>query len=127
MEILVLKDGKVFAHFSGDDAVYTLVAFPQAEVPAPPKESAGIGKQWEFDYTDGVLHWAAKERPLTTEERLERLQQDVEAIKHEWKAGETVVIGDSRYYNGVWYECLQAHTTQVDWTPDVAVALWKAE
>ena len=127
MEILVLKDGEVFAHFGGDDATYTLVTIPQAEVPAVPKDTAGVGKQWELDYTDGVLQWVAQERPLTTEERLEQLQQDVEAIKHEWKAGEAVVIGDRRYYNGVWYTCLQAHTTQADWTPDVTAALWKGD
>ena len=41
-----------------------------------------------------------------------------------WVAGEAVAVGDKRYYKGVWYECLQAHTTQSDWTPDTAIALW---
>lgn len=27
-------------------------------------------------------------------------------------------------YNGKLYKCLQAHTSQVDWTPDTAVSLW---
>ena len=37
------------------------------------------------------------------------------------KAYET---GDRVQYNGLLYKCLQAHTTQPDWTPDTAVSLW---
>lgn len=32
--------------------------------------------------------------------------------------------GDRVQYNGLLYKCLQAHTAQSDWTPDVAVSLW---
>lgn len=31
---------------------------------------------------------------------------------------------DRRQYEGKLYKCLQAHTSQSDWTPDVAVSLW---
>ena len=32
---------------------------------------------------------------------------------------------DSRYqYNGKLYKCVQAHTTQADWQPDITPALW---
>lgn len=27
-------------------------------------------------------------------------------------------------YNGLLYRCIQAHTSQADWTPDTAVSLW---
>lgn len=127
MEILVLKDGKVFSRFKGDNAEYTLVTFPKEEVPEYPAEPAGVGKTWELDYVDGALVWVAQDRPLTTEERLAQLQQDVDAIKHEWKPGEAVVVGDRRYYGGIWYTCLQAHTTQADWAPDLTPALWRAD
>jgi len=30
-----------------------------------------------------------------------------------------------RRYNNVLYKLIQVHTTQADWTPDVAPALWK--
>ena len=41
-----------------------------------------------------------------------------------WTVGISVAK-DSRYqYNGKLYKCVQAHTTQADWTPDVASALW---
>lgn len=32
--------------------------------------------------------------------------------------------GDRVQYNGTLYKCLQSHTAQADWTPDVAVSLW---
>jgi hypothetical protein len=44
-----------------------------------------------------------------------------------WVTGETVVIGDLRRYESKIYECIQAHTTQSDWTPDIVPALWKVK
>jgi len=43
----------------------------------------------------------------------------------DWIAGERVEVGARRTYEGVEYECLQAHTTQADWTPPVVPALWR--
>lgn len=43
-----------------------------------------------------------------------------------WIAGESVAVGTQRTYDGVTYECLQAHVTQADWTPDATPALWSA-
>lgn len=41
-----------------------------------------------------------------------------------WAVGISVAK-DSRYqYEGKLYKCVQAHTTQTDWTPDVTPALW---
>ena len=41
-----------------------------------------------------------------------------------WAVG-IVVAKDSRYqYNGKLYKCIQPHTTQADWTPDITPALW---
>lgn len=34
------------------------------------------------------------------------------------------VTGDRVQYEGKLYKCLQSHTAQEDWTPDVAVSLW---
>ena len=33
-------------------------------------------------------------------------------------------VGDRVRYNDTLYKCLQSHTAQSDWTPDVAVSLW---
>ena len=41
-----------------------------------------------------------------------------------WVVG-IAVAKDSRYqYEGKLYKCVQAHTTQADWQPDVTPALW---
>ena len=41
-----------------------------------------------------------------------------------WVVGISVAK-DSRYqYEGKLYKCVQAHTTQADWTPNVTPALW---
>ncbi|SJN26873.1 hypothetical protein FM125_06425 [Micrococcus lylae] len=41
-----------------------------------------------------------------------------------FKAGEQVVPGDLRTYQGVVYRCIQAHTTAAHWSPDAAHSLW---
>lgn len=43
-----------------------------------------------------------------------------------WKIKEYVKVGDRRRFDGVLYRCVQAHTTQADWTPDITPALWVA-
>ena len=43
-----------------------------------------------------------------------------------WKIKESVSVGDRRRFNGALYKCIQAHTTQADWTPDITPALWVA-
>lgn len=43
----------------------------------------------------------------------------------QWRAGEAVTVGARRWYDGTLVECVQAHTTQADWTPPVTPALWK--
>jgi len=41
-----------------------------------------------------------------------------------WSVGSDVDIGDIRKYQSKIYKCVQSHTTQVDWTPDITPALW---
>ena len=41
-----------------------------------------------------------------------------------WKVGVSYVIGDRIRYQEVLYKVLQDHTSQEDWTPDVAVSLY---
>ena len=128
MEILILKNNEIYARATAEEGTasdYTMVVVE--DVPEYPKENPNTGKYWELVYREGVLSWEEKDRPLTAEERLALVEAEVEAIKHEWKVGEAVKVGDRRYYMGVWYTCLQAHTTQADWTPDIVPALWQKE
>lgn len=41
-----------------------------------------------------------------------------------WAIGRAYAIDDRAQYNGTLYRCVQAHTSQADWTPDATPALW---
>lgn len=42
-----------------------------------------------------------------------------------WKTGIDYKIDDRIKFNDNLYKCIQAHTSQSDWTPDITPALWK--
>lgn len=42
----------------------------------------------------------------------------------EWAYPVAYTVGQLRRYNGRLYKCVQAHTSQADWTPDTAASLW---
>ena len=42
-----------------------------------------------------------------------------------WKPGLAVQVGDVFSYGASLWRCLQAHTTQSDWPPDITPALWR--
>lgn len=42
-----------------------------------------------------------------------------------WAAGTSYAVGSTVTYGGSTYRCLQAHTAQPGWTPDVVPALWQ--
>lgn len=42
----------------------------------------------------------------------------------EWKECLSVSVGDRYQYNGKLYKCVQAHTTQADWTPENSPSLY---
>lgn len=58
--------------------------------------------------------------------------ETVTTLFEEWKVGvryqaedkEKGIPADRRQYKGLLYRCVQAHTSQADWTPDVVPALW---
>lgn len=50
----------------------------------------------------------------------------VPSAYREWAAGVLYATGDRRRFGTGLYKCLQAHTSQADQTPDVAVSLWAA-
>ena len=41
-----------------------------------------------------------------------------------WAAGQAYAAGYKVQHGGTLYKCLQAHTSQADWTPDATPALW---
>jgi hypothetical protein len=50
--------------------------------------------------------------------------QDVPYLFEPWVSDREYKAGDRKRYGDTLYKCLQAHTSQADWTPDVAVSLW---
>ena len=63
-----------------------------------------------------------RDRP-TESDRIEGLESRL-GVAFSWVAGEPVQVGDRRTFQGRIYSCIQAHTTQSDWTPNVTPALW---
>lgn len=41
-----------------------------------------------------------------------------------WKSNTAYKVGDRRRYENKLYKCVQAHTSQDDWKPDLTPALW---
>ena len=48
----------------------------------------------------------------------------VTVLFDEWQSGVAYAVGDRRQYEGLLYRCVQAHTSQDDWTPPAVPALW---
>lgn len=46
------------------------------------------------------------------------------AIYPMWATDKNYTIGDRIQHNAILYKCVQSHTSQADWTPDVTPALW---
>lgn len=56
---------------------------------------------------------------LTDEQAIE-----VKELYQLWEVGIDYAVDDVRRHNDKLFRCLQAHTSQADWTPDVVPALW---
>ena len=50
--------------------------------------------------------------------------ESVTVLFEEWQTNTPYAIGDRRQFDGLLYRCVQAHTSQDDWTPDKVPALW---
>lgn len=63
----------------------------------------------------------------TVEQLPEAEAEKVPALHDPWKPGEAVAKGNRRYNtrDGKAYECIQPHTTQEGWEPDLTPAMWK--
>lgn len=50
---------------------------------------------------------------------------EIQSIYPDWKSGTQYVVGERVLYNDSLYKVVQAHTSQVTWTPDVTPALFE--
>ena len=56
---------------------------------------------------------------LSDEDALEAIE-----LYPAWKTGIAYTVDERIRYNSTLYRCVQAHTSQSDWTPDITPALW---
>ena len=56
---------------------------------------------------------------LNDEDALESIE-----LFPKWKSSTSYAKDDRVRYLGILYKCVQAHTSQDDWTPDITPALW---
>lgn len=74
-----------------------------------------------------LVELATKLRPFIEKAAISLSDEDaLEAIQlfPNWAAATSYAAGDRVRYDGVLYNCLQAHTAQADWTPIAAPSLW---
>ena len=53
--------------------------------------------------------------------------KDATDVIDNWAVGVAYYTDDLRMHDGKRYRCLQSHTSQADWAPDLAPALWVEE
>lgn len=123
MHLLIIKNGHILAWTEDDGSAQEYSLMTCDTVPEYPQD----GKEYDLDLVDGSPAWIERPHTLTLQEQIDALNERIDKQEYQWKPGEAVKVGDRRYYNGEWYVCLQAHTTQADWTPDVVPALWQVE
>lgn len=64
----------------------------------------------------------------TLYENVEYIANTSDIVLYEtWQSGKAYSVGDKCIYLGNLYSCIQAHTSQDDWTPALVPALWKRE
>lgn len=61
---------------------------------------------------------------MQTEKLTDEQALEVPAFFPAWQDGVPYVVDFRASYNSALYKCLQAHTSQEDWTPDAAPSLW---
>ncbi|MBQ8570275.1 MAG: hypothetical protein IJ444_02055 [Kiritimatiellae bacterium] len=70
--------------------------------------------------TRAIVDALVKLRGMATDEQA----YEVPVLYPEWKDGVAYEAGDRVLYNDVLYKVLTAHTSQAEWTPDVAASLF---
>ena len=61
---------------------------------------------------------------ILADELTEEETKAIAGLFEPWKTCEDVEIGMLRKYKEELYKCVQGHTTQADWTPNITPALW---
>ena len=82
-------------------------------------------EEWNLDRLSKAAQIATKEmikRETATPEEMEQLVD----VFDDWEVGRGYKVGDVLTHDNVFYEVIQTHTSQADWTPDIVPALFKS-
>ena len=74
-----------------------------------------------------IIELARKLRPIIEQAAQsldDRTGLSAVALYPAWAAGVDYATGFKVQHDGILYKCVQAHTSQADWTPDATQALW---
>lgn len=98
------------------DGAITLTNLPEDYVP-PKTVEQRIG---ELEQINTISFTAIAENGEISEETASNYPDVFKA----WESGVSYTVGNLRNYEHILYKCVTAHTSQDDWTPDVASSLW---
>lgn len=113
--VFIFPDDIALAEGDAITSEVTDLALPIDDFLAPSAEEAAA------DALGLVLRAAVADGRVTDEELLRVAPALTE---RPWKPALAVVPGDVYTHDGVLWKCVQAHTTQSNWTPDATPALW---
>ena len=99
-----------------------------ADMPEYPSTAAGIGKYYELDYVDDVLAWITKDRPLTADERVQVVEDRLNAMEYPefvqpTGAHDAYAKGAKVTYNGKRY--ISVYDGANVWSPDALPEGWE--
>lgn len=98
-----------------------------SRVPPTPEQSAAYAQADALAQLEGAVAVAAVQAgPMVKSGELtDRELTALAPLFPAWAPGLAVAVGDLYSYGSDVVECLQAHTTQADWTPPATPALWR--
>lgn len=133
--MIIYLDSEFICHLTDDGtmrAVETDVFDGKADAFIQGYRYVPEGEVWTR--TDGVMFHGLMIAPAKNYDRImtdvaisyltDEEAETVTALFPDWEDGKAYAVGDRVKYNGLLYRCVQAHTSQSDWTPDVVPALW---
>lgn len=86
--------------------------------------SDGIMSWWRTDFNVGMTFEEAEEYLQTLPAFQEQDEEQLGINGMLWSAGKNYSVGEIVIYDSHVYTVIQAHFSQPDWTPDVAVSLF---
>lgn len=113
--LMILPDGTEVAEGQAVTNELRTAALPLESFITPSAEEA-------LADTLGLLLRTAVVDSKVTDAELLRVQPALEGRL--WQPGLSVSVGDVYTFGAYLWKCVQAHTTQGDWSPDLTPALW---